>query len=587
MRDVLPTLQRWIHDGQRAAMATVVTVDRSAPREPGSVMAVSETGEVVGSVTGGCVEPAVYQQAEEVLHGAPARMATYGYADDEAFEVGLPCGGNVGIFVEPMVPALVEQVAAAVRDERPVAYLTTIGGAVTGNPRVVGADADPADELEAAARPLLELGESGVVTVGGDEVFVSSFVPRPAMYVFGAIDFASALCTVGKFLGYRVTVCDPRAIFVTPERFPDADELVSEWPHEFLATAPVDARTAVCVLTHDAKFDVPALKAALATPARYIGAMGSRRTTERRREKLLEEGVDEDQLSRIHAPIGLPIASRTPEEVAIAIGAEIVSVANRAPRKEDVAARTRVSRSRRRRSGRSSCCSTPSGSCPACPARSCSRSSTSDTWKSELAIKLGPVGMQFLADVKLLDRDDDAKTVRLGVSARDTRGKGGAEATVDSALQPDRRRRHEGRDDHRPAVLRPGRPARPARGGQGRLEQARRPVRRVHQGPAVGRARGAGRRGGGGAEARSRACRSRSPRWWGRSNDCSASAERRGRPREAHHRHRQRRPARGGRRGAGAARLLPARGSRPHRHAPSAATPCPAAPAPSTSTASP
>ncbi len=340
MRDVLPTLERWIAEGRRAAMATVVTVDRSAPREPGSVMAVSDAGEVVGSVTGGCVEPAVYQQAEEVLGGAAPRMATYGYADDEAFEVGLPCGGNVGIFVEPMEPGLVAEVAAAVREERPVAYLTTISGPETGNPRIVSAADAPADEADAAARPLLALGQSGVVTVGGDEVFVSSFVPRPAMYVFGAIDFASALCTVGKFLGYRVTVCDPRAIFVTPERFPDADELVSEWPHEFLAHAPVDERTAVCVLTHDAKFDVPALRAALATPARYIGAMGSRRTTARRREKLLEEGVPEEQLDRVHAPIGLPIASRTPEEVAVAIGAEIVSVANRASRKESVAART-------------------------------------------------------------------------------------------------------------------------------------------------------------------------------------------------------------------------------------------------------
>ena len=150
------------------------------------------------------------------------------------------------------------------------------------------------------------------------------------MYVFGAIDFASSLATVGRFLGYRVTVCDPRAIFVTPERFPDADELVIEWPHEFLARAPVDERTAICVLTHDDKFDVPALRAALATPARYIGAMGSRRTTERRRERLLELGVAEEELARIHAPIGLSIASRTPEEVAVAIGAQIVAVANRA-----------------------------------------------------------------------------------------------------------------------------------------------------------------------------------------------------------------------------------------------------------------
>jgi xanthine dehydrogenase accessory factor len=330
VRDVLPTLERWAHDGVRAALATVVGVDRSAPREPGSVMAVSETGEVAGSVTGGCVEPAVYLHAEEVLAGGPARMATYGIVDEEAFEVGLPCGGNVSIFVEPMDPAAVMQVAAAVREERPVAYLTTVGGEPLGGPRVISRAGDAADDVEAAARPLLALGESGVVEAGGREVFVSSLVPRPAMYIFGAIDFASSLATVGRFLGYRVTVCDPRAIFVTPERFPDADELVTEWPHEFLARAPVDERTAVCVLTHDDKFDVPALKAALATPARYIGAMGSRRTTERRRERLLELGVAEEELDRVHAPIGLSIASRTPEEVAVAIGAQIIAVANRA-----------------------------------------------------------------------------------------------------------------------------------------------------------------------------------------------------------------------------------------------------------------
>jgi len=171
---------------------------------------------------------------------------------------------------------------------------------------------------------------------------VSSFVPRPAMYVFGAIDFASALATVGHFLGYRVTVCDPRALFLTPARFPDADELVTEWPHEFLRRAPVDERAAICVLTHDEKFDVPALRAALETPARFIGAMGSRRTTERRRARLLEEGVDERLLERVHAPIGMKIGSRTPEEVAVAIGAQIISVANRTADKEPHEARARV-----------------------------------------------------------------------------------------------------------------------------------------------------------------------------------------------------------------------------------------------------
>lgn len=293
-------------------------------------MAVSDTGEVAGSVTGGCVEAALYIQTEEVLAGGPPRLATFGIVDDEAFDVGLPCGGTVHVFIEMLDPEVFAGIAEAVREDRPVAYLTTIAGEHLGNPRLVGREGEPADAVEAAARPLLALGESAAVTVGDDEVFVSSLVPRPAMYIFGAIDFASALATVGRFLGYRVTVCDPRALFITPARFPDADELVTEWPHDFLAHAPVDERTAICVLTHDEKFDVPALTVALATPARFIGAMGSHRTTERRRARLLEDGVSEDDLARIHAPIGLSIASRTPEEVAVAIGAQIVAVANRA-----------------------------------------------------------------------------------------------------------------------------------------------------------------------------------------------------------------------------------------------------------------
>jgi xanthine dehydrogenase accessory factor len=331
LRDVLPTLEEWVTAGRRVALGTVVGVERSAPRLPGSVMAVSDAGEVAGSVTGGCVEPAVYLQAEEVLAGGAPRVATFGYADDEAFEVGLPCGGSVRVFIEPLDPALTREIAEAVRAERPVAYLTTIEGDRLGHPRVIGPAGDAGDAVADAARPLLARGESGIVAVGDARVFVSSLVPRPAMYVFGAIDFASALATVGRFLGYRVTVCDPRELFLTPARFPDADELVIEWPHEFLARAPVDERTAICVLTHDEKFDVPALRAALATPARFIGAMGSRRTTARRAGRLRAEGVGEASLARIHAPIGLPIGSRTPEEVAVAIGAQIIAVAAGSP----------------------------------------------------------------------------------------------------------------------------------------------------------------------------------------------------------------------------------------------------------------
>jgi xanthine dehydrogenase accessory factor len=177
-----------------------------------------------------------------------------------------------------------------------------------------------------AAERLLELGRTGVVDVEGTEVFVSSFAPRPAMYVFGAIDHAAAMAEVGRFLGYRVTVCDARAKFVTPERFPDVDELVVEWPDRFLARAPVDERTAIVVLTHDHKFDIPLLETALGTRAGYIGAMGSRRTTEERTRRLRELGLSEAALERIHAPIGLSIGARSPEEVAVAVAAEIVSV---------------------------------------------------------------------------------------------------------------------------------------------------------------------------------------------------------------------------------------------------------------------
>lgn len=328
MKDVLDTLERWTDEGLRVATATVVSTERSAPRDPGAVLAVSEKLEVAGSVTGGCVEPAVYEEAIKVLEGGPPKLLTFGIADDEAFEVGLPCGGTVRIFVDALDPGLVHPLAEAVRAERPVALAVDTSGPEIGRKQLVYGDETGGDERAQRARELLHRGATGFVTVDDVEVFVSSLAPRPRMYVFGAIDFASALASIGRFLGYRVTVCDARAKFVTPERFPDVDELVVDWPDRFLASAPVDERTAICVLTHDAKFDVPILKVALATNAGYIGAMGSRRTTERRAERLREEGVTDEELARVHAPIGLPIGSRTPEEVAVAIAAEIVSVFN-------------------------------------------------------------------------------------------------------------------------------------------------------------------------------------------------------------------------------------------------------------------
>lgn len=321
MRDILPTLERWIEEGLDVATATLVAVERSAPREPGAALAVTARGDVAGSVTAGCVEPALYEEAKAVLAGAPPRLVTYGIADDEAFEVGLPCGGTVHVFVDRLDPALVAPLAAAVRDERPAALAVTVSGPEAGTKRFV----EDLGELDLDAADLAARGESGLAD-GGD-VFVASFAPRPRLYVFGAVDHAAALATVGRLLGYHVTVCDARARFVTRERIPDADELVVDWPDRFLEQAPVDGRTAICVLTHDRKFDVPALRAALRTPAGYIGAMGSSRTSAARAELLRAAGMTEAELERIHAPIGVDVGSRTPAEVAVAVGAQLVAAA--------------------------------------------------------------------------------------------------------------------------------------------------------------------------------------------------------------------------------------------------------------------
>lgn len=324
MRDVLDDLVRWAEAGEPAALAVVARARRSAPRQIGTVMGRARSGEIVGSVTGGCVESDVLAHADEVIGGGPARLVPYGIADADAFAVGLPCGGEVDIMVAPLDAAVVRVIGDEVAAERPVAYTVVIDGPGLGAQAAVRPGDDPADPLVRAARRMLATAATGIVIVGDDEVLVTSLAPRAAMYVFGAIDFASALATMGRFLGYRVTVCDPRDAFLTPARFPDADALVSMWPHTFLETAPVDARTVICVLTHDERFDVPALRTALGTPAGYIGAMGSKRTTARRRERLLQEGVAEAALQRIHAPIGLSIGSKTPEEVAVAIAAQII-----------------------------------------------------------------------------------------------------------------------------------------------------------------------------------------------------------------------------------------------------------------------
>jgi len=317
MRDILPTLLRWRSENRRVAIATVVERRGSTPRDPGASLALNDRGEIAGSVTGGCVEPSVIREAQEVLDGGGARVREYGIADDAALEVGLACGGTVGILIAKLDLSLLPALDDALRADRPAALTITATGSRLGEQQLH-------DGADGPVARLLASGESALADVDGDGVFVHALAPRPAMIVFGAIDHAAALARVGKLLGYRVTVCDARAAFVTPERFPEADELVVEWPDSFLRRAQVDERTVICVLTHDEKFDVPALIAALDTPAVYIGAMGSKVTTADREARLRAEGVGDAAIARIHAPIGLAIGARSPEEVAVAIGAQIV-----------------------------------------------------------------------------------------------------------------------------------------------------------------------------------------------------------------------------------------------------------------------
>ncbi len=346
MRDILPILERWTDEGTAVALGSVIERIGSAPRDPGATLAVSATGEVAGSVTGGCVEPAVIREATEVLNGSSGRICRYGLTDDDGFDVGLSCGGTIAVAVYELDAKLIEPLGSAVESDRPVAMTVRLAEQRFGEQRLVSADGEAGDGVEAAARALLELGESGVVeTRDGELVFVESYAPRPNLYIFGASDHVTALVTMGRFLGYRVTVCDPRTTFMTRERFPDADELAIEWPDRFLEHAPVDARTAICMMTHDLKFDVPALKAVLATNAGYIGAIGSEKTRTEREARLRDDGIGEADLARLHAPIGIQIGARTPEEVAVTIAAQLIesNVIARAKRVTSVAHATVLS----------------------------------------------------------------------------------------------------------------------------------------------------------------------------------------------------------------------------------------------------
>ena len=344
MREVLDELIAARNRDGQVAMATVVRTWKSAPRPAGASMLVTDTGEAVGSVSGGCVEGALYELGQEVLADGESRFETYGVSDDDAFAVGLTCGGILEVFVERVDnttwPEL-DGIAASIAAGEPVAVATIVRGPhFVGRHLVVRPDRTEGslgtDRLDDTIREdtigMLASGTTGFLRYGpegerlgeGLDVFVASYAPPAQMFVFGAIDFSASLVRVGKLLGYRVTVVDARPVFATRKRFPDADEIVVDWPHRWLEQQHVDQRTVIAVLTHDPKFDVPALRVALRTDAGYIGAMGSRRTHEDRLERLKEAGVTADEIARLHSPIGLDLGARTPEETAISIAAEIV-----------------------------------------------------------------------------------------------------------------------------------------------------------------------------------------------------------------------------------------------------------------------
>ncbi|MGW8632823.1 XdhC family protein [Streptomyces sp. NPDC055793] len=350
MLDIAAELNRWLDEGREFAVATVVSVGGSAPRGPGAALAVDSEGTAIGSVSGGCVEGAVYELCADALRSGETVRERFGYSDEDAFAVGLTCGGVIDMMVTPV------GADAPSRELFRAALATAARGGTAALARVVqgpgdllgrallvhpdgtyegglGGHPDLDRTAAAEARALLDNGRTGTVRLsedgshcpGGLTLLVESSVPPPRMIVFGAIDFAAALVRAGKFLGYHVTVCDARPVFATQARFPGADEVVVDWPHRYLRSTSTDARTVLCVLTHDAKFDVPLLTEALRMPVAFVGAMGSRRTHRDRDRRLREAGLTEHELSRLRSPIGLDLGARTPEETALSIAAEIVA----------------------------------------------------------------------------------------------------------------------------------------------------------------------------------------------------------------------------------------------------------------------
>ena len=338
MNEVIAQIRRWQAENQTVALATVVQTWGSAPRKAGAKLAITADGRMAGSVSGGCVEGAVAEEAFAALESGSARLLTFGVADETAWEVGLACGGTIRVFVEPLERQIFPKVDGLLAAKESAAIATVVAGPQTLMGRKLlldsrGArtgsidaaiDANLAAIMETARRSgasqRLELESPKV------EIFIDVLLPPSALIIVGAVHIGGALTSLARTLGYRTVVIDPRQAFASAERFPHADQLIATWPQDAFPTLTLTENTAVALLTHDPKIDDPALEFVLNSPVFYIGALGSRKTHASRLARLQSAGFDAEQIARIHGPIGLDINAQNAEEIALSIMAEIVAV---------------------------------------------------------------------------------------------------------------------------------------------------------------------------------------------------------------------------------------------------------------------
>lgn len=324
MRELLPDLETWLREGQKVALATVISTWGSAPRPAGSYMAISERGQIAGSVSAGCVEGAVVEASAAVLKSGEPQRLHYGVADETAWDVGLACGGEIDIFLQQADPQVLTPLLARLKNEQRSTLLTTISGSRAGTSEL----RDERGAKLAGETIAITAAINGKPTLVGEhenEVFINPLLPSPTLVMIGGVHIAVALAQLARTVEFRTIVVDPRKAFNTPERFAHADQIIQAWPQSAFQSVKLTAATAVASLSHDPKIDDPALIAALTSDAFYVGALGSARTAALRRERLLAAGVSTENLARLHAPIGLEINAKTPEEIALAIMADVIA----------------------------------------------------------------------------------------------------------------------------------------------------------------------------------------------------------------------------------------------------------------------